>query len=145
MMGFRPSATSAFCSIGWSKAAQRADVAVSGRITPTRALLPPPAPAPVEGGLGAGAAAGSPAPIAGHDAPLPDPAPEAEFEGLELFPHAVRANARPEPAASRARVDFRIRVPILMCMVPSRAGTENVVSDNISMLWATTYATEGRD
>jgi hypothetical protein len=83
--------------------------------------------------------------MAGQDDPLPDPDPEAWFEPLELFPHAVRANARPELAASRARVDFRIRVPFLRCMVPSRAGTENVVSDNISMLWATTYATEGPD
>jgi hypothetical protein len=77
--------------------------------------------------------------MAGHDAPLPDPDPEAEFEGLELFPHAVRANARPELAASRARVDFRIRVPFLRCMVPKPSRNRKccgrqhkyVVGDNI--------------
>jgi hypothetical protein len=41
---------------------------------------------------------------------------------------------------------LRIRVPfILVCVVPSRAGTENVVGDNIRMLWATTYDNQGSD
>jgi hypothetical protein len=94
----------------------------------------------------AAAAVVSPAPMAGQ-APPAAAAEEVLLEPPELlFPHAVRAKARPELTAIRARVVLRIRVPfILVCVVPSRAGTENVVGDNIRMLWATTYATQARD
>jgi hypothetical protein len=63
-----------------------------------------------------------------------------------LFPHAARLKARPELTAIRVRAVLRIRVPfILGCVVPSRAGTENVVGHNIRMLWATTYDKRGHD
>ena len=82
-----------------------------------------------------------------QDEPLPAAAAPLLLEAPELlFPHAARLKARPELTAIRARVVLRIRVPfILVCVVPSRAGTENVVGDNIRMLWATTYALQGRD
>jgi hypothetical protein len=96
--------------------------------------------------LGAAGAVDRPAPMAGQ-APPAAAAPDEVLELPELlFPHAVRAKARPELTAIRVRVVLRIHVPFrLECVVPSRAGTENVVGDNIRMLWATTYATKARD
>jgi hypothetical protein len=82
-----------------------------------------------------------------QEEPLPAAAAVVLLEAPELLaPHAVRAKARPELTAIRVRVVLRIRVPfILACVVPSHAGTENVVGDNIRMLWATTYATKPGD
>src|SRR5437764_7630418 len=97
--------------MGWSKPAHRAEVAVSGRITPT--LAPPPAAA---------------APLL----LLPELPPEL------LFPHAVRASARHELPASRARVVLRIRVPFVTARFRADRNRKccgrqhmNVVGDNI--------------
>src|SRR5436190_4460118 len=86
MSGLRPSAFMAASIIGRSKPSQRAEVAVSGRITPT---LTPPAGAPLPAEV---------FPL------LPD-------EVSLLAPHADTARETPTPAARRARVILRIRRP----------------------------------
>jgi hypothetical protein len=73
--------------MGASNSTYRAEVVVSGRMTPTVAPLPPDEPAVVL-------------------LLLPEP-PEL------LAPHAVTAKARPVLTASRARVLLRIRVPFV--------------------------------
>jgi hypothetical protein len=72
--------------MGASNSTYRAEVVVSGRMTPTVAPLPPDEAAVV--------------------LLLPEP-PEL------LAPHAVTAKARPVLTASRARVLLRIRVPFV--------------------------------
>src|ERR1044072_7251906 len=106
MSGARPSAFRAASSIGLAKPSQRAEVAVSGRITPTgmppedwSAELSPP--------------------------PLPPP------ESSELAPHADRARVRPMPAARRASLVLRIQRSLhspqgemLRCTTYARTGSD---------------------
>src|ERR1044072_4378721 len=105
MSGSRPSALSAASSIGLSKPSQRADVAVSGRMTPTgmppedwSAVSPPP--------------------------PLPPPV-------SSLAPHADRTRGRPTPAPRSESLVLRIQRSLhspqgemLRCTTYARTGSE---------------------
>src|SRR5919197_6030853 len=83
MSGSRPASFMAFSSSGLSKPSHRAELAVSGRITPT--LTPPP------------------------DGALPAELPPLPLELFSLLaPHADRARETPTPAARRARAVLRI-------------------------------------
>lgn len=131
MSASKPCAVRAACSIGLSKASQRAELAVSGRMTPTLPLAPP-------------AAAG-----ADDEAELL-PAPPLS----ELFaPHAESTKPVLTVAARRVRVLLRILVPSgsKHCVDSARdccPGPCGAVirrsprRTDAHMLWATTYAAE---
>src|SRR4030088_2683351 len=99
--------------MGLSKPSQRAEVAVSGRMTPTLPLAPPPA--------GADAA------------DVEDPVPP---EGELLAPQAVSTRLKPTMAATRVRDLLRILGPSGFCRRPAIRGgpalrRAYVVGDNI--------------
>src|ERR1700716_3931395 len=114
MSTVKPCAVSAFWSIGLSKPSQRAEVAVSGRMTPTLPLAPPPAGA--------------------DTAELEGPVPP----GVELLaPQAVSTRLKPTMAATRVRVLVRILGPSGFCR---RAAIRDDRRSVAHMLLATTYA-----
>src|ERR1044072_2940436 len=106
MMGVRPCFSRAAFSMGSSTPAHRADVAVSGRITPT--LAPPPP---------AGAGALDP----------PEPPEPLESPAL-LLAQPASASARLEPTATKAATLLRMGCPFLPGGLD--AADEYVVCDN---------------